>query len=236
VVKEGSGRVSFEQGISNKEHGTRNSEQETRNKEQGTRNSEQENFSKNADYQCAKQLKTHNSKSRTLLLPAITHSPFAKSRPFSILPPTILREAVSPGAGWPFVCGKVIFVGGLQSYFHFKKPEVLDDLNIIIDALIKFRDDRDWAQFHDSKNLATAIAIEAAELNELFLWKTIEDSELVDKKKIKEELADIFAFSLLLAHKHGFNVEEMILEKMRKNAEKYPIDKSKGSASKYTDL
>ena len=79
----------------------------------------------------------------------------------------------------------------------------------IIKALKNFRDERDWQQFHDSKNLATAISIEAAELNELFLWKTIKESEQVDKNRIKEELADVFAFCFLLADRHGFNVKDI---------------------------
>jgi NTP pyrophosphatase (non-canonical NTP hydrolase) len=62
----------------------------------------------------------------------------------------------------------------------------MGDINEIIDALVKFRDERDWEQFHDSKNLATAISIEAAELNELFLWKTAKESEEVDKGKMQE--------------------------------------------------
>lgn len=106
----------------------------------------------------------------------------------------------------------------------------------IMDALIKFRDERDWEQFHDSKNLATAISIEAAELNELFLWKTIKESDEVNKEKIKEELADILAFSFLLANKHGFDIKQIVLEKIKKNGEKYPIDKAKGTSKKYDQL
>ena len=75
----------------------------------------------------------------------------------------------------------------------------MSDFKTITDLLIKFRDDRDWKQFHNSKDLALAISIEASELNELFLWKENED---VDKDKLKEELADIFSFALLLAEKH----------------------------------
>lgn len=112
----------------------------------------------------------------------------------------------------------------------------MSDIQEIIQALIKFRDERDWEQFHDSKNLATAISIEAAELNELFLWKTIKESEEVDPEKIKEELADIIAFSLLLANKHGFDIKQIVLDKIRKNGEKYPVDKSKGTAKKYDEL
>ena len=112
----------------------------------------------------------------------------------------------------------------------------MSDIQILIDELVKFRDDRHWEQFHNSKDLALAISIEAAELNELFLWKTTEESELVNSYKIKEELADILAFSFLLAGKHGFDVKEIVLEKIRKNNEKYPVDKSKGTAKKYNEL
>ncbi len=112
----------------------------------------------------------------------------------------------------------------------------MNDFTILINELQKFRDARHWVQFHNSKDLALAISIEAAELNELFLWKTIEESEKVDKNKIREELADILAFSLLLAGKHGFDVKEMVLEKIRKNDEKYPVDKAKGTAKKYNEL
>ena len=112
----------------------------------------------------------------------------------------------------------------------------MNDIKTLIQELQKFRDDRHWEQFHNSKDLALAISIEAAELNELFLWKTNKESEKVDKNKIKEELADIFAFSLLLAGKHGFDVKEMVLEKIRKNDEKYPVEKAKGTAKKYNEL
>lgn len=112
----------------------------------------------------------------------------------------------------------------------------MSDFKILTDELQKFRDARNWDQFHNSKDLALAISIEAAELNEIFLWKTAEESELVDRDKLKEELADVFAFSLLLAGKHGFDVKEIVLEKIRKNGEKYPVEKSKGTAKKYNEL
>jgi len=105
-----------------------------------------------------------------------------------------------------------------------------------IDKLLKFRDERDWQQFHDSKNLALAISIEAAELNELFLWKDKEEAEKVDITKIKEELADILSFAFLLANKHELDPFEIITEKIRQNAEKYPVDKAKGIATKYNEL
>jgi NTP pyrophosphatase (non-canonical NTP hydrolase) len=112
----------------------------------------------------------------------------------------------------------------------------MNDIQELIDELVKFRDARNWEQFHNTKDLALAISIEAAELNELFLWKTAEESELVDRTKLKEELADILAFSLLLAGKHGFDVKEIVLDKIRKNGEKYPVEKSKGTAKKYNEL
>lgn len=112
----------------------------------------------------------------------------------------------------------------------------MNDIQTLTDELVKFRDARNWDQFHNTKDLALAISIEAAELNELFLWKTTEDSELVDRNKLKEELADVFAFSLLLAGKHGFDVKEIVLEKIKKNGEKYPVEKAKGTAKKYNEL
>jgi NTP pyrophosphatase (non-canonical NTP hydrolase) len=112
----------------------------------------------------------------------------------------------------------------------------MSEIRELIEALVKFRDERDWAQFHDSKNLATAISIEAAELNEVFLWKDVKASEVVDKEKIKEELADVFAYALLLAEKHNLDVKQIVLDKIARNAQKYPVEKAKGSAKKYNEL
>ncbi|MDQ3048132.1 MAG: nucleotide pyrophosphohydrolase [Bacteroidota bacterium] len=112
----------------------------------------------------------------------------------------------------------------------------MTDIEEITKALVKFRDDRDWAQFHNTKNLAVAISIEAAELNELFLWKDAKDSEEFDSTKLKEELADEFAYAFLLAEKHNLDVKQIILDKIKSNGEKYPVEKAKGSAKKYNDL
>jgi len=112
----------------------------------------------------------------------------------------------------------------------------MSDFNLLIDELHRFRDERDWRQFHTTKDLALALSIEAAELNELFLWKTTEESENVDREKLKEELADVLAYAFMLAGKHGFDVKDIVLEKIRKNNEKYPVEKSKGSAKKYNEL
>ena len=111
-----------------------------------------------------------------------------------------------------------------------------NDFDELLELLIRFRDERDWAQFHDSKNLALALSIEVAELNELFLWKKDHESESVDRKKLKEELADVFAYAIMLAGKHDLNIGEIIREKIEKNRKKYPKDKAKGSAKKYDEL
>ena len=94
----------------------------------------------------------------------------------------------------------------------------MDKYKKVLNELLEFRDERDWKQFHDSKNLAAAISIEAAELNELFLWKTIKESEEVDISKIKEELADILSFSFLLAEKNGLDPFEIVSQKIKINS------------------
>lgn len=109
----------------------------------------------------------------------------------------------------------------------------MSDIQEITAALRKFRDERDWAQFHNAKDLALALNIEAAELLEVFLWK---DSDQADIDSVKEELADVFTFAFLLANKYDLDVKRIVLEKMEKNALKYPVEKSKGSAKKYTEL
>ena len=103
----------------------------------------------------------------------------------------------------------------------------------IIQALLKFRNERDWEQFHNPKDLALAISIESAELLELFLWKKAIEAK---EDKVKEELADIFSFAFLLAEKYGFDVKEIVLDKIKKNGEKYPVDKARGNVTKYSEL
>jgi NTP pyrophosphatase (non-canonical NTP hydrolase) len=112
----------------------------------------------------------------------------------------------------------------------------MDKYNKVIQELIQFRNERDWKQFHDSKNLALAISIEASELNELFLWKKDDEIENVNKEKLVEELADVLSFSFLLAEKHNLDIFDIVSEKIKKNALKYPVDKAKGSAKKYNEL
>ena len=109
----------------------------------------------------------------------------------------------------------------------------MNDILSLTNALISFRDERDWAQFHNPKDLALAVSIEAGELLELFLWKDAAD---VSVEKLKGELADVLSFSFLLAHKLNLDVKEIVMEKIQQNAQKYTVDKAKGNATKYTEL
>lgn len=109
----------------------------------------------------------------------------------------------------------------------------MKDNEEIIQTLLNFRNERDWEQFHNPKDLALALSVEAGELLELFLWKNADEA---DVEKVKEELADVFAYAFMLAEKYKFNVKDIIIEKIKRNAEKYPIDKSKGTAKKYDVL
>ena len=109
----------------------------------------------------------------------------------------------------------------------------MTEIQTITKALLEFRNDRDWEQFHNPKDLAVAIGVESGELLEQFLWKGFEE---VSREKIKEELADVFAYAFLLAEKFNFDVTEIVLEKIKKNGEKYPVEKAKGTAKKYTEL
>lgn len=105
-----------------------------------------------------------------------------------------------------------------------------------IDQILKFRDDRDWKQFHNPKDLAISISLEAAELLEVFQWSA-EDVTCSDKiDKIKEELADVANYCVLMADACGLDLDEIIREKIKRKEEKYPIEKSKGSKRKYTNL
>jgi len=109
----------------------------------------------------------------------------------------------------------------------------MKDLEVVIKKLKKFRDDRDWSQFHNAKDLALALSIESGELLEQYLWKNADDA---DENKVKEELADVFAYALLLADKYNFDVKEIILDKIHKNEKRYPVEKAKGSSKKYDEL
>lgn len=103
----------------------------------------------------------------------------------------------------------------------------------------KFRDERDWLQFHNHKDMAAALAIEAAELQELFLWKhgaEIEEVATTKRERLSEELADVAVYLLELTDNLGIDLGDAVMAKLRKNAAKYPVDKAKGSNAKYDEL
>jgi NTP pyrophosphatase (non-canonical NTP hydrolase) len=109
----------------------------------------------------------------------------------------------------------------------------------LIKKLRKFAKERDWEQFHSPKNLSMALAVEVAELIEHFQWLTEKQSRSLDQKtlaKVKEEIGDIQIYLARLADQLGIDPILAAKEKLRKNAEKYPIEKAKGRANKYTDL
>ena len=109
----------------------------------------------------------------------------------------------------------------------------MSDLEEIKHSIVKFTQDRNWDQFHNGKDLALALSIEASELNEAFLWKDAKDVKI---EKVKEELADIFNYAILIADKYDLDIKQIVLDKLRRNAEKYPVDKAYGNAKKYNEL
>ena len=114
--------------------------------------------------------------------------------------------------------------------------KTLEDLQKLV---VQFRDDRDWAQYHRPKDMAISLSLEAAELLEHFQWKegADVDSHIRDAKQdIGDELSDVMYWVLLMAHDFGISIEDAFIKKLHKNAEKYPVDKSKGRSEKYSKL
>ena len=106
----------------------------------------------------------------------------------------------------------------------------------ITQALLQFRDERNWAQFHTLRNLIVSLNLEAAELLELTQWKSEEEMLGISGEALRDECADVLLYLLLIADKAGINLEEAARNKLKKNAKKYPIEKSYGSSRKYTQL
>lgn len=105
-----------------------------------------------------------------------------------------------------------------------------------VNKVLKFRDDRDWKQFHDPKDLAISISLEATELLEIFQWSR-DDVYCLDKiDKIKEELADVVNYCILMADACNLDLDKIITDKIKLNAAKYPVDKAKGTSTKYNEL
>lgn len=105
-----------------------------------------------------------------------------------------------------------------------------------IRRVVKFRDDRDWRQFHTPKDLALSLSLEAAELLEIFQWSGVDLECLEKRERLREELADVLCCCVLLADVCGLDLDEIVNDKIGKNEEKYPAEKARGSARKYTEL
>ena len=104
------------------------------------------------------------------------------------------------------------------------------------EAVIRFRDERNWKQFHTPKDLAISMSLEAAELLEVFQWSGT-DVECADKKdKVAEELADVLSYCVLMADACDLNLDEILKKKVKRNAEKYPVELAYGNKAKYTEL
>ena len=109
----------------------------------------------------------------------------------------------------------------------------MSDFNAMMAKIKRFTVDRDWDRFHNGKDLAMALAGEAAELLGAFLWKNPEE---VKTEKGAEELADVLNYAFLIADKYGLDVERIMDDKLKVNAEKYPVEKARGNAKKYNEL
>jgi NTP pyrophosphatase (non-canonical NTP hydrolase) len=105
----------------------------------------------------------------------------------------------------------------------------------IIKEVINFRDERNWKQFHNPKDLAISLSLEAGELLENFQWKTSEEAVAENLENIKDEIADVVIYTMLLLNELDINLEQVIKEKIQKNKKKYPVDKAFGSRKKYTE-
>jgi NTP pyrophosphatase (non-canonical NTP hydrolase) len=106
----------------------------------------------------------------------------------------------------------------------------------LIKQAVEFRDSRNWKQFHNPKDLAISLTLEAGELLENFQWKTSEESIAVNCQRIQEELADVLIYALLLANELNINPEQAVIDKIKMNGEKYPIEKAYGTHKKYNEL
>ncbi|HAL02993.1 MAG TPA: nucleotide pyrophosphohydrolase [Lachnospiraceae bacterium] len=111
-----------------------------------------------------------------------------------------------------------------------------DSIKELQAKITKFRDDRDWKQFHNPKDLAISISLEAAELLEIFQWSGSDTSAEGKKEKVEEELADVMMYSILMADRMGLDISEIINKKLETNIKKYPVDKAFGKSNKYTEL
>ncbi len=122
---------------------------------------------------------------------------------------------------------------------YTEREVIMDELQELTDRILAFREERNWAQFHNSKDVAISLVLEATELLEHFQWKSPNEvkAHIAEQRdKIGEELADIFYWVLLLSHDLDIDLKATFEAKMEKNAKKYPVEKSRGSHRKYTEI
>ncbi|MBL4833597.1 MAG: nucleotide pyrophosphohydrolase [Pseudomonas sp.] len=116
----------------------------------------------------------------------------------------------------------------------------MSELKLLTEKVLAFRDERDWKQFHNSKDLALSLVLEATEVLEIFQWKQgmadIDGVATERKQDLADELADVFCYTLLMANDLGIDLGKALEAKIEKNNAKYPVDKAKGSDKKYTEL
>ena len=110
------------------------------------------------------------------------------------------------------------------------------DINELTNKIINFMEERNWKQFHNPKDVALSLSLEASELLENFQWKTNEEALEKNAANIQDELADVIIYSLLFAHYTGIDVGKAVEQKLEKNAKKYPVEKSFNRKDKYTEL
>ncbi|WP_179290044.1 nucleotide pyrophosphohydrolase [Niallia circulans] len=112
----------------------------------------------------------------------------------------------------------------------------MNGIKELTDKVIRFRDERNWKQFHNPKDLALSLSLEASELLENFQWKESDEAILENKDKMEEELADVLIYSMLIANELELDIYNIVNKKLIKNEMKYPVNKAYGSKAKYTDL
>lgn len=115
----------------------------------------------------------------------------------------------------------------------------MSDINKLTDLIIQFRDERNWKQFHNPKDLALSLVLEAGEVMENFQWKNEKELETYvreKKEQIGDELADVLYWVLLMSHDLEIDIAQALREKMKKNEQKYPVEKAKNSHKKYTEF
>jgi len=115
----------------------------------------------------------------------------------------------------------------------------MSEIKLLTERIVAFRDERDWKQFHNPKDLALSLSLEAAEVLEIFQWKSGAEVDVVSRDRkadLSDELADVLYYVLLMAHDLDIDLETALRAKLARNAEKYPVEKARGSSKKYTEL